>query len=119
MKVRCIQLKDWAGEPEAHSAWLKVGGVYHVLRVQVEPTRTMLHLVGEEPTPALFQPELFEIVSATIPSNWVVTSPRPGHLEFAPAAWSRTGFWEDYYDRVAAAVSCFEEERRKIVASDP
>jgi len=79
----------------------------------------MLQLVGEEPTPALFQPEIFEIVSSLVPETWIVASGSPGHLEFAPAAWTAPGFWESYFDGDPEAVRCFHEERDKIVACDP
>jgi len=119
MKVRCVQLKNWRGEADERTSWLKVGSVYHVLMLLIEPGRTMLRLIGEEPSPALFQPDLFEVVSSAIPSNWVVKSTKPGFLEFGPAAWSGTGFWTAYFDRKADAVALFEEEKRKIVAADP
>jgi hypothetical protein len=118
MKVRCIELKNWRGEPERRSSWLKIGSVYHVLGIQIEPNRTMIQLVGEEPTPALFQPELFEVVSSAIPSVWVIMAPKSGWLSLAPEAWNRPGFWEEFYDREPKAVACFEEYRKLIIESD-
>ena len=118
MKVRCIEAKNWKGELSG-SSWLKVGGIYHVLMILTEPGRTMLRLIGEEPSPALFQPEIFEVVSSVIPGNWVIRSTRPGFLELGPAAWTGAGFWEDYFDRKAEAVACFEDEKRKIIEADP
>jgi hypothetical protein len=119
MKVRCIELKSWSGQVQERSSWLKVGGIYHVLRVQIEPSRTMFHLVGEERTPALFQPELFEVVSARLPETWVAASSRPGFLDLAPLSWTVPGFWESFYDGDPDAIACFNEERTLIVTSDP
>lgn len=93
--------------------------MYHVLEIWTEPSATRLRLVGEEPTPAMFEPEMFEIVSSVIPDAWKVTSPKPGCLSFAPEAWSRPGFWESFFDHQMDAVWCFEEQRNKIVSSDP
>lgn len=119
MKVRCVELKNWRGEPEERSSWLKIGGIYHVLRIQIEPNRTMFQLVGEEPTPALFQPDLFEVISSRVPESWVIVSAKHGFLELTPLSWTAPGFWEAFYDREPEAVACFEEQRRLIIASDP
>jgi hypothetical protein len=102
-----------------HSGWVKLDSTYHVLAIWIEPGRTRLRLVGEQTTtPALFEPEMFEVVSSTIPSNWVITSPKMGFFEIGPEAWTRPGFWEEYFDRKPEAIACFEEERKRIVASD-
>jgi len=101
------------------SGWAKIGGVYHVLSVSIGPSQTKLCLIGEEPTPALFEPEMFEVVSSAIPNVWVITSPKSGWLSLAPEAWSRPGFWEEFYDREPSAMACFEEYRKLIVESDP
>jgi len=119
MKVRCVRLLDSLGKPTDRSHWAKVGAVYHVLSISIEPLQTRFRLVGEEPTPALFEPEMFEVVSAGIPSVWVVSSSRPGCLALAPEAWSKPGFWESFFDGEPAAVACFEEYREKIVGADP
>jgi hypothetical protein len=118
VKVRCIKLLS-RGRPAERSGWAKIGGVYHVLELWVEPGRAMLRLVGEQPTPALFEPEMFEVVSSAIPPTWAVTSPKPGCLSFAPEAWSGAGFWERFFDGEPEAVDVFEEQRAKIVAADP
>jgi hypothetical protein len=119
VKVRCIQLFDSRGLLTTRSAWVKTGGIYHVLSIWIEPGQTKLRMVAEEPTPALFELEMFEVVSSVIPANWVVVSPKPGHLSLAPAAWSVSGFWENFFDYEPKAVASFEEHRAKIIACDP
>ncbi len=119
MKVRCVQILDSRGRPVERSAWVKLGSVYHVLEIWIEPGQTRFRLVGEEPTPALFEPEMFEVVSSVVPCTWGITSPKPGCLSFAPEAWKRTGFWEEFFDCEPGALACFEEQRKRIVASDP
>lgn len=119
MKVRCIKLLDSSGQAAEYSTWAKVGSVYHVLELWFKPARSRLRIVGEEPTPALFEPEMFEVVTSVIPPNWVVTSIRPGYFSLAPDVWSAVGFWERYFDAEPEAVAVFEEERAKIIAADP
>jgi hypothetical protein len=119
MKVRCIKLLDSRSRPVERSAWATVGSVYHVLGILVEPTQTRLRLVGEEETPALFEPEMFEVVSPRIPPSWVVTSPRSGCLSLEPEAWSAVGFWERFFDGEPEAIASFKGEQAKIIAADP
>ena len=119
MKVRCIKLLDSKGLPAKRSAWVKLGGIYHVLSVWIESGQTMLRLIGEEPTPALFEAEMFEVVSSIIPVNWVITSPKPGLLSLAPNAWNVSGFWENFFDGETRASASFEEQRARIVECDP
>jgi hypothetical protein len=95
------------------SAWANVLGVW------IAPGNTGLRLVGEEPTPALYEPEMFEVVSSMIPPTWVVTSLKPGCLSLEPEAWSGVGFWERFFDSEPDAVAAFKEEQAKIVAADP
>jgi hypothetical protein len=119
MKVRCVKLLDSRSRAAERSAWAKIGSVYHVLSIWVEPGQTRLRLVGEESTPALFEPEMFEVISSAIPPNWVITSTTPGCLSLAPDAWNTPGFWERFFDADADAIAVFNEERAKIVAADP
>ena len=119
MKVRCIKLLDSRGLAAGRSAWVKIGSIYHVLSIWIEPGRSKLRLIGEEVTPALFELEMFEVVSSRIPPTWVAASPKPGCLAFAPVEWSAPGFWESFFDGDPEAVSSFEQARAKIVACDP
>ena len=119
MKVRCIKLLDSRSRPVDRSSWAKVGGVCHVLGIWLEPAQTRLRLVGEEPTPALFELEMFEVASARIPPTWVGSSPKPGCLSLEPESWSLAGFWERFFDGEPEAVAVFNEEKARIVAADP
>lgn len=119
MKVRCVKTLDSAGHEISRSPWLKLGAVYHVLSIWIEPGRTRFRLVGEEPTPVLFDPEMFEVLTSQIPNTWVIASPAPGYFSIAPQAWNLTGFWERYFQGDTVAVAVFDEERTKIIEADP
>jgi len=90
-----------------------------VLSVWIEPSHTGFRLIGEESTPTLSEPEMFEVVSSIIPEAWVITSPKPGCISLAPAEWGTPGFWDRYFDHEPEAMACFERCRAKIVAADP
>jgi len=119
MKVRCVSLLGADGRADKRSGWVKLGEVYHVLSILIEPEQTMLRLLGDQSVPALYEPKMFEVVSSIVPSVWTIASPNPGYLSIGPAAWSRPGFWEEYFDDNAEAIATFENERRNIVALDP
>jgi hypothetical protein len=119
MKVKCIQLRSQNGQTQDSSSWLTIGCIYHVLTIEIERGKTLLRLVGDEPTPALFEVEMFEVVSSILPSTWRVVSSVPGRLTLAPAKWTRSGFWEDFFNGTAAAIACFRQEQLAIIDSDP
>lgn len=87
--------------------------------IEMSPERTMLRLIGENPTPALFQTDIFEVVSSVIPPSWIVVSPKPGLLDVGPEPWTRPGFWERYFDQDPEAVAIFKRERERMLESDP
>ncbi len=119
MKVRCTNILDGFGRPVNHSSWVKIGDIYHVLSILIAPGKIRYQLVGGEPIPALFESQMFEIVSSIIPETWQVYSPKLGCLALEPSAWQTSDFWEDYFNDKSEAIDCFEEERRKIIESDP
>jgi len=119
MKVRCVQLLNSNGKPTASSPWAKIGAIYHVLSIWSEPGQIRLRLIGEESTPAMFELEMFEVVSSKIPESWTISFPRPGCISIGPSAWDRPGFWSDFYDRLPETISCFESERARILDADP
>lgn len=119
MKVRCVKLLDSRNQPVEHSPWVKIGGVYHALTIWVEPGGARYRILGEQFRPGLFPPEMFEIESSAIPDRWVITSPKAGCLSLAPQPWTRSGFWQEFCDGEPAALACFEEEKKKIIASEP
>ena len=117
MKVRCIKLIDARGNPQEWSSWLTLGKVYHVLAV-VQDTRRkwLLRVISDGSNGvALFPLEQFEIVSAKIPDAWIVDWNSEGTLALTTEAWSKLGFWDNYYDREPSARSIFEEEKKKII----
>jgi hypothetical protein len=80
----------------------------------------MVRIAGEgDGVPVLYDMKQFEVTSSRLPDNWTVVQSRPGCLDFRPAAWAGPGFWNAHFDQKPEAVASFEEERRKIIASDP
>jgi hypothetical protein len=121
MKVKCAKLIDSKGNAQERSGWLTLGKVYHVLEV-VQDThgRWLLRMIGDGLSGvALFRLDQFEVVSAKLPDAWMVVWNSKGGFALTTEAWSQVGFWEAYYDKEPAALSKFEDGRRRIVGGDP
>ena len=120
MKVRCIRLLDSSGKSQEKSAWLTIGKIYHVLELFQGQNTWLLRLIGDGSNGlAIFRLEQFEIVTSNIPPSWIITWDSDGSLHLRPERWDQPKFLERYYDKDPEAIRTFEEERRKIIDSDP
>lgn len=119
MKVRCIRIVDEVtGQQRESDPWLSIGQCYRVLAVWVGSRGVQFRLVGDQPTPALFSAEQFELVSGILPQTWVAHSEPGRFFELAPAKWTRSAIWSDFFDGDAAAVAVFERERKAMEEED-
>ncbi|MET3444034.1 hypothetical protein ABIC94_004843 [Variovorax paradoxus] len=124
MKIKCIQLLNADGQEIESSPWLKLGRIYHVMRIHValDGTRRFTiishHPKGEWPQWGSHQTECFEIVSEAIPSNWR-TVVYQGTTDIAPSAWQESGFYEAFSDHDPVAYPIFVRERDIILSEDP
>jgi hypothetical protein len=117
MKVRCVKILDARGNKLESSPWLSLDGVYDVLSIYIEKQgRTLVRLIGEQSTPALFSLEEFEIVDGSIPRNWTVSATSSGNLDVEPDSWKSPGFWDRYYDGDGEAQKIFDDERLQMNA---
>ena len=62
----------------------------------------------------------FEIVSTNIPDNWILNKE---FAELSPQKWSdmslwEESFWQDYFEDLPKAISCYRDEIKTIVAAD-
>ena len=62
----------------------------------------------------------FEIVSTNIPDNWILNKE---FAELSPQKWSdislwEESFWQDYFEDLPKATSCYREEIKTIVSAD-
>jgi hypothetical protein len=92
----------------------------HALPEAPRPLDFMIHLPGDRVTDwGWFEAHNFEVVEPTLPPNWVCTQSRYG-LSLQPAAWTRTGHWDDLFAddraRVERAWSDHRAERDLILA---
>ena len=123
MKVKCIRLIDGLGRDIEYSSWLKIGHVYHVLSMQIDPDgRRSFGIVaheqqGEWPILVIHDEKCFEVVSEVIPSNWRVWM-YAGVIGVSPAAWQAPSFYESFFNHDESVYPIFERERNIIVSED-
>ena len=81
-------------------SWLVRGAEYVVLAVSAtpraaDPLTFMVHRPDKGAWDWAWWPiELFEVVSNTLPSNWIYSHDEYG-FDLMPAAWRRPGHWDD------------------------
>lgn len=120
MKVRCTNLLDARSNPTSQSPWLTVGKVYHVLELVLDGHhRWLVRVITDKESPALFQLQQFEVVSARLPPSWIVNWTAKGAFALTTAVWTKPSFWESYYERDAEVERVFDIEARHIIDADP
>ena len=121
MKVQCISVADALDRQATASPWLTVGSTYNVLSVVLDVhSRWWLRLISDQRSSiGLFRREQFQIVSANLPSTWIVSWSDGGTFELSPQEWLVPRFWERYFEGDGDARAAFEREARKIIESEP
>jgi hypothetical protein len=125
--VRCVRLPE--GADPASPGLLELGRDYVVLSIEIVPgaadASVFVQILHEELREGGFDWgywdfELFEIISPTIPSNWVVAKGVGGRLILGPQAWRRPWHWDALdrpeLDSNRRAWKEYETERDEIVA---
>lgn len=93
---------------ESEHRGLSVGAVYDVVGIDSENFR----VIDDNDEPFLYPKDLFEIVDPSIPDGWI-TETRDDEKYIDPPEFAEPGFYEDYFDRVEAAVEKFEAFRKR------
>ena len=92
--------------PEETIAGLTLGREYEVIGIEADWYR----IINDDCDPCLYEPECFSVTDPTEPEFWECNVGEEGERYCYPASWMRTGFFEDYHDRVDAVVSQFWHE---------
>jgi hypothetical protein len=82
---------------------LTVGGEYEVLGIECDSLR----LLTDDGEPVLFDAECFEVTDPSEPAFWVTVVEDDGERYAYPPGWNVAGFFEDWFDRVAAVRETF------------
>ena len=66
-----------------------------------------LRILNDEGRPFLYPPELFEVVDASEPVDWVTEHGDDGERYSYPRILDRPGFFEDFFDAQREAITAF------------
>ena len=95
---------------------LTIGRVYEVLGIEADDYRVLT----DEDTPhcpndpVLYEPECFKVIDDSEPAFWVEETGDDGERYAYPPSWSRTGFFEDFHDRVQSVRDQFWGDVRQF-----
>lgn len=90
-------------KPDPRYRDLTLGQLYHVIGIEANELR-IINNVGR---PFLYPPDLFSVVDAREPRDWVTEFGDDGERYSYPPLLNRPGFFEDYFDQRAKAVATF------------
>lgn len=99
---------------------LSVGSSYTVVEVglnlaaEEQSNRMLYRLAADDAGVAgLYESDLFEVTDARVPPGWLLAGEGES-FRLGPARFLRPGFWEEFFDNVAAARLEFDDEVRRI-----
>ena len=82
---------------------LKLGQPYLVIGIEANEFR----ILNDAGRPFLYSPSLFSVVDAREPDDWVTEFGDEGERYSYPRPLNKPGFFEDFFDRKAKAVTTF------------
>ena len=82
---------------------LTFGQPYVVIGIEADDLR-ILNDVGR---PFLYPPELFSLIDSKEPIDWITELGDDGERYSYPAPLNKSGFFEDFFDQKAKAVTTF------------
>lgn len=82
---------------------LRSGQVYDVIGIEADDLR----IINNAGRPFLYPPDLFSLVDAREPADWVTEFGDDGERYSYPSPLNEPGFFEDFFDQKAKAVATF------------
>ena len=82
---------------------LTFGQSYVVIGIEADHLR----ILNDAGRPFLYPPDLFSLIDRKEPADWVTEFGEDGERYSYPASLNKSGFFEDFFDQKAKAVSTF------------
>jgi hypothetical protein len=82
---------------------LTKGQLYGVIGIEGDDLR----ILNDAGRPFLYPPDLFSLVDAREPADWITEFGEDGERYSYPPALNKPGFFEDFFDQKAKAVTTF------------
>ncbi len=82
---------------------LTAGQMYAVIGIEAD----QLRLLNDSGRPFLYPPDLFSLIDSEEPVDWITELGDDGERYSYPAPLNKSGFFEDFFDQKAKAVTTF------------
>lgn len=90
-------------QPRTRYRDLRFGQLYDVIGIEADELR----IINDAGRPFLYPPDLFSLVDAREPADWVTEFGEDGERYSYPPPLNKPGFFEDFFDQKAKAVTTF------------
>lgn len=90
-------------KPNTRYRDLTLGQLYDVIGIEADDLR----ILNDGGRPFLYPPDLFSLVDAREPSDWVTEFGEDGERYSYPPPLNKAGFFEDFFDQKRKAVTTF------------
>lgn len=90
-------------KPNTRYRELASGRLYVVIGIEADELR----IINDAGRPYLYSADLFSVVGAREPRDWVTEFGDDGERYSYPPPLNRSGFFEDFFDQKAEAVATF------------
>src|SRR5712692_10191352 len=101
-------------KPNTRYRDLTLGQFYDVIGIEADELR----IINNAGRPFLYSPDLFSLVDAREPADWVTEFGEDGERYSYPPPLNRPGFFEDFFDQKAKAVATvWRIVNRRLAAS--
>lgn len=90
-------------KPDPRYRDLRPGQLYDVIGIEADELR----ILNDAGRPFLYPANLFSLVDAREPADWITEFGEDGERYSYPAPLNKPGFFEDFFDQKAKAVATF------------
>lgn len=110
MRVRARLLRERGPTREFSHPGITPGAEYLVVGLDAESFR----VPNDRGEPLLYPREMFVVVDAQVPPDWVRTDAEDGAYYVDPPECAQPGFYEDYFDGLPTAIETFQKVQRRL-----
>lgn len=110
MRVRAKSQRDAGSLRRLPRPHITPGSEYLVVGFSEKSFRVL----NDRGEPILYPRELFALVDADVPQDWVRAEEKDGSYYADPPECAQPGFYEDYFDGVPSAVETFQKMLREL-----
>ena len=124
MIVKCLKIFHGDREEVKKDTFETVGKCYQVLEISVSSDQMYFRIVPDQGGhPILVAAKYYQVITHTIPKNWILWQYREYSFCFGPEKWGNCtlwgeSFWSSWDDCEPEALKIYEEEMKIILETE-